>query len=76
MGSGIHTAAICPGFTETEMLSEHLGANPELRAQIAAGIAFGRIAQPSEIAETIYFVSQNAVINGTVIDANLGQIES
>ena len=76
VGSGIHTAAICPGFTETEMLSEHLGANPELRAQIAAGIAFGRIAQPSEIAETIYFVSQNAVINGTVIDANLGQIES
>ena len=76
VGSGIHTAAICPGFTETEMLSEHLGENPELRAQIAAGIAFGRIAQPAEIAETIFFASQNPVINGTIIDANLGQIES
>jgi len=76
VGTGIHTAAICPGFTETEMLSEHLGANPELRAQIATGIAFGRMAQPSEIAETIYFASQNPVVNGTTIDANLGQIES
>ena len=76
VGSGVHTAAICPGFTETEMLSEHLGENPQLRAQIASGIAFGRIAQPSEIAETIYFASQNPVINGTIIDANLGQIET
>lgn len=75
VGRGIHTAAICPGFTETEMLSEHLGANPDLRSQIASGIAFGRIAQPQEIAETIFFASQNPVINGTIIDANLGQIE-
>lgn len=75
-GRQIHTAAICPGFTETEMLSEHLGANPELRQQIAGNIALGRIAQPIEIAETIFFASQNPVINGTIIDANLGQIES
>jgi Dehydrogenases with different specificities (related to short-chain alcohol dehydrogenases) len=75
-GKQIHTAAICPGFTETEMLSEHLGANPELREQIASNIALGRIAQPIEIAETIFFASQNPVINGTIIDANLGQIES
>ena len=76
VATGIHTAAICPGFTETEMLSEHLGANPDLRTQIAAGIAFGRMAQPSEIAETIYFASHNPGVNGTTIDANLGQIES
>lgn len=75
-GSMIHTAAICPGFTETEMLSEHLGANPEIYQQITAGIAHRRLAQPSEIAETIWFASQNPVINGAVIDANLGQIES
>jgi len=52
-GSLIHTAAICPGFTETEMLSEHLGANPEIYQQITAGIAHRRLAQPSEIADTI-----------------------
>ncbi|MFT5573128.1 MAG: 3-oxoacyl-[acyl-carrier protein] reductase [Cryomorphaceae bacterium] len=75
-GSMIHTAAICPGFTETEMLSDHLGANPEIYAQITAGIAHRRLAQPSEIAETIWFCSQNPVVNGSVLHANLGQIES
>jgi NAD(P)-dependent dehydrogenase (short-subunit alcohol dehydrogenase family) len=75
-GSMIHTAAICPGFTETEMLSEHLGANPEIYQQIKASIAHRRLARPSEIADTIWFVSQNPVINGAIIDANLGQIET
>ena len=75
-GTMIHTAAICPGFTETEMLSEHLGANPEIYQQITANIAHRRLAQPSEIADTIWFASQNPVINGAVLDANLGQIET
>ena len=75
-GTMIHTAAICPGFTETEMLSEHLGANPEVYQQIIETIAHRRLAQPSEIADTIWFASQNPVINGAVIDANLGQIET
>ena len=74
-GRIIHTAAICPGFTETEMLSEHLGANPEVYRQITAGIAHRRLAQPSEIADAVWFCSQNPVINGTVLHANLGQIE-
>lgn len=75
-GTDIHTACVCPGFTETEMLREHLGANPDVREQITAGIAFKRLVKPSEIAETIWFCSQNPVINGAVIHANLGQIES
>jgi len=62
-GSMIHTAAICPGFTETEMLSEHLGANPQIYQQITENIAHRRLAQPKEIAETIWFASQNPVIN-------------
>ncbi len=75
-GSLIHTAAICPGFTETEMLSEHLGANPEIYQQITANIAHRRLVQPSEIAETLLFCAQNPVINGAILDANLGQIET
>ncbi len=75
-GSMIHTAAICPGFTETEMLKEHLGKNPEVLAQITGSIAMNRLAQPQEIAEALWFCAQNPVINGAVLDANLGQIES
>lgn len=75
-GSLIHTAAICPGFTETEMLQEHLGANPGVYEEITSMIAHKRLVQPDEIASTLWFCSQNAVINGAVLDANLGQIET
>jgi len=74
-GSGVHTACICPGFTETEMLKDHLGQNPELYDQIPSTIALGRLVQPAEIADTIWFCSQSPVINGSLIHANLGQIE-
>lgn len=74
-GKMIHTAAVCPGFTETEMLKAHLGKNPELRQEITANITHQRLIQPTEIADTVWFCAQNPVINGTVLDANLGQIE-
>ena len=74
-GSQIHTACVCPGFTETEMLKEHLGKNPELYNQITSTIALERLVQPEEIADTLWFCSQNPVINGAVLHANLGQIE-
>ena len=75
VGSMIHTAAICPGFTQTEMLTEHLGSNPQLYEQISENIAHKRLVQPAEIASTIWFCANNPVINGAVIDANLGQVE-
>ena len=74
-GKMIHTACVCPGFTETEMLQNHLRTNPELYDQLASRMALKRLAQPSEIADTLWFCSQNPVINGSVIHANLGQIE-
>lgn len=76
IGKQIHTACVCPGFTATEMLEEHLGKNPEVLKQITANVVLGRLIQPIEIAETIWFCSQNPVINGASIDANLGQVET
>lgn len=75
-GSGIHTACICPGFTDTEMLRAHVGNDEEILSAIAAGISFGRLIDADEIARTLYFCAQNPVINGAVIHANLGQIQS
>ena len=74
-GTKIHTACVCPGFTETEMLTDHLSQNPEILKRITSMIAHERLVQPKEIAETLWFCSQSAVINGTLIHANLGQIE-
>ena len=73
-GRGIHTACICPGFTDTEMLRNHVPA--DALPAVAAMSAYDRLVSPDEIAETLLFAAQNPVLNGSVIHANLGQIES
>ena len=75
-GTGIHTACVCPGFTDTEMLREHVGHSEEILLAIASGVAQRRLIRPDEIAQTIFFCARNAVINGSVIHANLGQVQS
>lgn len=74
VGRGIHTACICPGFTETEMLMSHLQTE-DVKRQIASMLSFNRLVQPGEIAEVLYFAAQNPAINGAMLHANLGMIE-
>jgi NAD(P)-dependent dehydrogenase (short-subunit alcohol dehydrogenase family) len=75
-GSSIHTACVCPGFTNTEMLRAHVGESEDILQSIAAGSTFGRLIEPDEVAEAICFAARNPVINGAIIHANLGQIEN
>ena len=72
-GSGVHTVCINPGFTNTEMLREHVP--PDVMPQIAGMSAFERLIEPEEIAAAMLFAAQNPVLNGAAINANLGQIE-
>lgn len=74
-GRGIHTACVCPGFTDTEMLRAHVGDASEVLEALAGNVTFGRLIEPGEVARTIHFCAHNAVINGAVIHANLGQVE-
>lgn len=76
VATGIHTACVCPGFTDTEMLRAHVGHSEEILQSIASGVTQKRLIQPDEIARTIQFCAQNPVINGAIIHANLGQIQS
>ncbi len=76
MGSDIHTALVCPGFTDTEMLRTHLGDDPAVERMIAGMNSFNRLIKPAEIAELIRWAHHNPVINGSVLHANLGQKES
>lgn len=72
-GRNIHTACICPGFTDTEMLREHV---PEAAMETVQAVsAYNRLIDPDEIAECLYWAANQPVINGSVIHANLGQIE-
>ena len=73
VGRAIHTACICPGFTDTEMLREHVptDAMDGLRSMSA----YGRLINPDEIAQMLHWAAHNPVINGAVLHANLGQVE-
>lgn len=72
----IHTACVCPGFTETEMLKQHVGSDPALLEHLSARVGAHRLIQPTEIADLVLYVANNPVLNGSVLHANLGQIES
>jgi 3-oxoacyl-[acyl-carrier protein] reductase len=72
-GREIHTACICPGFTDTEMLRGHVAA--DAMDSVARISAFGRLVSADEIADTLYWAARNPVINGAVVHANLGQIQ-
>lgn len=72
-GRRIHTACVCPGFTDTEMLRQHV---PEDAMEQVMGMsAYNRLVSPDEIADTLLWTARNPVINGSVIHANLGQVE-
>ncbi|BFM11538.1 SDR family oxidoreductase [Simiduia litorea] len=75
VGSGIHTNCVCPGFTDTEMLRAHVGGDQAVLDSIASGVTFNRLIQPQEMADAIYVAATQAVFNGAVMHANLGQIE-
>jgi NAD(P)-dependent dehydrogenase (short-subunit alcohol dehydrogenase family) len=72
-GREIHTACICPGFTDTEMLREHVA--PQDMEAVRAMSTYGRLITPEEVAETLCWAAHHPVINGAVLHANLGQRE-
>jgi len=74
-GRGIHTAMICPGFTDTEQLRELIGDSAETLASITGLSAFDRLIEPAEIADAVAFAAGAPVLNGALIHANLGQRE-
>ena len=75
IGQSIHTPSICPGFTDTGMLRDHIGQDEEIMKILGEANAFGRLVNPEERANCLKFCAENPAINGAEIDANLGQIE-
>jgi NADP-dependent 3-hydroxy acid dehydrogenase YdfG len=55
------------------MLREHV--SDEAMETVQAASAYNRLIDPDEIAECLYWAANQPVINGSVIHANLGQIE-
>jgi len=66
---GITINSIAPGFVDTHM-TENIPL--EIRKKILEKIPLKRFATPIEIAEIIFFISQNKYITGSIIDINGG----
>jgi NAD(P)-dependent dehydrogenase (short-subunit alcohol dehydrogenase family) len=68
--------AICPGVVETTMLQEStLDQLPApRRRELVARLPQGRLIQPREIAELVWWLATDAaqVLHGSVIDASMG----
>ena len=75
MGREIHTALICPGFTDTSMLRQHVGYDEGILSSLGEMNSFGRLVAPGEIADLILWAHHHPVINGSVMHGNLGQVE-
>lgn len=74
-GRGIHTACVCPGFVDTEMLRAHIQRDEGVLHALASMSSHGRLIQPDEIAALLLSCATQPVVDGAVIHANLGQIE-
>jgi NAD(P)-dependent dehydrogenase (short-subunit alcohol dehydrogenase family) len=73
-GMGINSFCICPGFTDTPMLSEHV--TSELKNELVKLNSFNRLISPNEIASIFIKLKDEQSINGSIIDARLGQYEN
>jgi NAD(P)-dependent dehydrogenase (short-subunit alcohol dehydrogenase family) len=75
---GIRVNVVCPGFTRTRLVQESIDRNPDPTAAeraMVAGVALGRIGEPSEVADAVRFLasSESSYITGAslVIDGGL-----
>jgi 3-oxoacyl-[acyl-carrier protein] reductase len=73
VGSNIMTCCICPGFVNTQMLTNETD-KETLAHFVKQKVSFGRLIEPREIADLIYYAANQPILNGAVLHANLGQI--
>jgi NAD(P)-dependent dehydrogenase (short-subunit alcohol dehydrogenase family) len=77
--AGIRCNCVCPGITDTPMLREHLNAQPDPDAALAARlkrVPLGVALTPEDVARTILFLScaDSAGITGTTLTIDAGYL--
>lgn len=75
--AGVRCNAVAPGYTDTYLLREWLGLQPDPQAALAgvcAGIPLGRVAEPREIADAVVFLlsDQASAITGATLAVDCG----
>lgn len=69
---GIRVNCVCPGLVDTEIMSRNV--TPERLATLVADIPLGRLADPAEVAESVWFLASPAAsyLTGSVVDVTGG----
>ncbi|WP_159348455.1 SDR family NAD(P)-dependent oxidoreductase [Roseomonas harenae] len=81
---GVTVNAVCPGFTETDIVAESVArimgktgrSEAEARAELSRHNPQGRLVQPAEVAATVLFLCSEAAsaINGRAIAVDGGEV--
>lgn len=74
-GRGVQTCCINPGLVNTVLLKDTMSQD-KIDALVNTKIMDKRLIEPEEIAKIIYFCTTTPTLNGSTIDANLGQINN
>jgi 3-oxoacyl-[acyl-carrier protein] reductase len=71
---GITVNSLAPGYVQTDMNPSL--SDPEVRSDVARGIALGRVGQPDDIADVAAFLasSDGRWVTGTYVDATGGSL--
>ncbi|HSM91991.1 MAG TPA: SDR family NAD(P)-dependent oxidoreductase [Anaeromyxobacteraceae bacterium] len=79
---GVTVNAICPGWTETQMMREAIDAvalhtqrtEEEARAAILRSTPLGRAAQPEEVADVAVWLAGSPMVTGQAVNVDGGEV--
>lgn len=71
---GIRVNCIAPGFIKTNMSAKALDSDPERKQKVMSRTPMGRLGEPEDVAEAIYFLSSDAAkyITGVILPVDGG----
>jgi NAD(P)-dependent dehydrogenase (short-subunit alcohol dehydrogenase family) len=77
-GQGIRVNAVLPGPTETPMLLDFMGDDPNLRSMMAASVPSGELLKPEHIAEAVVWLASDkaSMVSGQAYMVDGGSIHS
>jgi NAD(P)-dependent dehydrogenase (short-subunit alcohol dehydrogenase family) len=72
----IRVNAVCPGFIETPMLNRVMDASVKIREQMVATVPMRRVAEPSEIGETVAWLlsEKSSYVTGVAMPVDGGWV--